>query len=76
LATHSFANVTFACYGQHNGLEFRVYPPTSKNSGSDWFVYQVQTRQSADGYKHTQANIWDKHGTLVAINRQVVAVFA
>jgi acyl-CoA thioesterase len=25
---------------------------------------------------HTEANIWDKHGTLVAISRQVVAVFA
>lgn len=50
--------------------------PHQKISGSDWFAYQAQTRQAADGYAHTEANIWDKHGTLVAISRQVVAVFA
>ncbi|MFT5839850.1 MAG: acyl-CoA thioesterase II [Flavobacteriales bacterium] len=50
--------------------------PHQKTSGSDWFAYQAQTRQSADGYSNTEANIWDKHGTLVAISRQVVAVFA
>ena len=50
--------------------------PHQKVSGSDWFAYQAQTRQAADGYAHTEANIWDKHGTLVAISRQVVAVFA
>lgn len=50
--------------------------PHQKISGDDWFAYQVKTRQAADGYAHTEANIWDKHGTLVAISRQVVAVFA
>jgi len=50
--------------------------PHQKISGSDWFAYQAQTRQASDGYAHTEANIWDKHGTLVAISRQVVAVFA
>jgi acyl-CoA thioesterase II len=50
--------------------------PHQKVSGSDWFAYQAKTRQAADGYAHTEANIWDKHGTLVAISRQVVAVFA
>jgi acyl-CoA thioesterase II len=50
--------------------------PHQKVSGTDWFAYQAQTRQAADGYAHTEANIWDKHGTLVAISRQVVAVFA
>ena len=50
--------------------------PHQKVSGSDWFAYQAQTRQAADGYAHTEANIWDKHGTLAAISRQVVAVFA
>jgi acyl-CoA thioesterase len=50
--------------------------PHQKSSGSDWFAYQARTRQSADGYAHTEANILDKHGTLVAISRQVVAVFA
>ena len=55
-------------------LEF-IHPHQSI-SGSDWFAYQAKTRQAVDGYAHTEANIWDKHGTLVAISRQVVAVFA
>jgi acyl-CoA thioesterase II len=50
--------------------------PHENISGNDWFAYQAQTRQAVDGYAHTEANIWDKHGTLVAISRQVVAVFA
>lgn len=50
--------------------------PHQKSLGSDWFAYQASTRQAADGYGHTEANIFDKHGDLVAISRQVVAVFA
>ena len=50
--------------------------PHQKISGSDWFAYQAHTRQAVDGYAHTEANIWDKHNSLVAISRQVVAVFA
>ncbi|WP_299078480.1 thioesterase family protein [uncultured Paraglaciecola sp.] len=50
--------------------------PHQKIAGEDWFAYQAQTRQAVDGYAHTEANIWDKHGELVAISRQVVAVFA
>lgn len=42
----------------------------------DWFAYQATTRQAADGYVHTEANIWDQQGELVAISRQTVAVFA
>jgi len=41
----------------------------------DWFAYQAHTRQSAAGYAHTEANIWDAAGELVAISRQSVAVF-
>ncbi|MDN3651937.1 thioesterase family protein [Thalassotalea ponticola] len=40
-----------------------------------WFAYQVNTRQAADGYAHTEANIWDQNGDLIAISRQVVTVF-
>lgn len=50
--------------------------PHKKVSGGDWFAYQAKTRQAADGYAHTEASIWDKQGRLVAISRQVVAVFA
>lgn len=41
----------------------------------DWFAYQAITRQAADGYAHTEANIWDSHGELVALSRQVVTIF-
>lgn len=42
---------------------------------TDWFGYQAITRQAADGYGHTEANIWDADGELIAISRQTVAVF-
>ena len=42
---------------------------------TDWFAFQVKTRQAADGYGHTEANIWDADGELVAISRQTVAIF-
>ncbi|NMP15098.1 thioesterase family protein [Thalassotalea sp. Y01] len=42
---------------------------------TDWFAYQVKTRQAADGYGHTEANIWDAQGELIAISRQVFTVF-
>ncbi|TRX53857.1 acyl-CoA thioesterase [Thalassomonas sp. M1454] len=42
---------------------------------TDWFAFQVKTRQAADGYGHTEANVWDSAGELVAISRQTVAIF-
>ena len=50
--------------------------PHQEASGNDWFAYQAQTKHADDGYANTEANIWDNQGTLVAISRQVVAVFA
>ncbi|MBU3022673.1 acyl-CoA thioesterase II [Aestuariibacter sp. A3R04] len=44
-------------------------------SGEDWFAYQVNTRQAAGGYGHTEATIWNRHNDVVAISRQTVAVF-
>jgi acyl-CoA thioesterase len=43
--------------------------------GEDWLAYQAHTRQAAGGYAHTEANIWDKDGELIAISRQTVAIF-
>ena len=43
---------------------------------SSWLGYQAVTRQSDEGFAHTEANIWDAEGKLIAISRQVVAVFA
>lgn len=50
--------------------------PHQNIAENDWIAYQANTRQAADGYAHTEANIWDRHGSLVAISRQVVTVFA
>ncbi len=44
-------------------------------AGDDWLAYQAHTRQAADGYGHTEANIWDKEGELIAVSRQTVAIF-
>lgn len=41
----------------------------------EWFAYKAETRQAAEGYGHTEANIWDAAGELVAISRQTVAIF-
>ncbi|MFT4994354.1 MAG: acyl-CoA thioesterase, partial [Paraglaciecola sp.] len=49
--------------------------PHQNFKASDWLAYQSHTRQAADGYAHTEANIWDAQGELVAISRQTVAVF-
>ena len=49
--------------------------PHREMTGVDWFAYDAKTVQAAEGYAHTEANIWNKEGALVAISRQVVAVF-
>ncbi|GGA69217.1 hypothetical protein GCM10011369_08580 [Neiella marina] len=49
--------------------------PHRPMSPENWFAYQAHTRQAADGYGHTEADIYDSYGELVAISRQVVAVF-
>lgn len=42
----------------------------------DWWQYLARTDYAGDGYGHTQAQIWDDRGRLVAISRQTVVVFA
>jgi len=54
-------------------IEF-IYPHHAF-SATDWLAYKVHTRQAADGYAHTEANIWDAQGQLIAISRQTVMVF-
>jgi acyl-CoA thioesterase II len=54
-------------------VEF-IHPHTNFKP-DDWLAYQSNTRQAADGYAHTEANIWDAQGELIAISRQAVAVF-
>ncbi|MFC6440932.1 acyl-CoA thioesterase II [Bowmanella sp. JS7-9] len=54
-------------------LEF-VHPhrPIAPES---WLAYQVQTVQAADGYAHTEAQLWDPDGELIALSRQVAGIF-
>lgn len=40
-----------------------------------WLAYQVDARQAHNGYAHSEANIWDSEGRLLALSRQTVAVF-
>ena len=54
-------------------LEF-IHPQQVLEAG-DWLAYQSHTRQSAQRYGHTEANIWNAQGELLAISRQTVAVF-
>ena len=55
-------------------LEF-IYPHDDF-AADEWFAYQATTRHAADGYMHSEANIWDAKGSLIAISRQNVTVFA
>ena len=43
--------------------------------GSDWWQYVAYIDYAAEGYGHSHAHIWDKHGELVAISRQTMTVF-
>jgi acyl-CoA thioesterase len=49
--------------------------PQPEITGDHWVAYKAHTRQASDGYAHTEADIWDKNGVLLAISRQTVAVF-
>lgn len=41
-----------------------------------WFGYRAITRQAGEGYGHTEANVWNAHGDLIALSRQTITVFA
>ncbi|MDO5638751.1 MAG: thioesterase family protein [Neisseria sp.] len=43
---------------------------------ADFWQYQVHTDFCRDGYGHTDARVWDKHGNPILISRQTVTVFA
>ncbi len=42
----------------------------------DFWQYQVHTDFCHEGYGHTDARVWDKHGNPILISRQTVTVFA
>ena len=66
----TIANASSMCWT----LEFLDFP--EGKTGESWWQYQVRTDVSAEGYAHTEANIWDDTGRLVAISRQTIAIFA
>ncbi|MFG1495943.1 thioesterase family protein [Saccharospirillum sp. HFRX-1] len=55
-------------------LEF-LHPHRPMSSDA-WFGYRAVTRQAGEGYGHTDANVWDEHGELIAVSRQTITVFA
>jgi len=54
-------------------LEF-IHPHPAHEPTS-WFAYEAITRQAAHGYAHTEANIWNQKGDLIAISRQAVVAY-
>jgi len=54
-------------------LEF-IHPHSPMKADS-WFAYEASTRQAAAGYAHTEANIWNQDGELIAISRQAVVAY-
>lgn len=42
---------------------------------ADWLFYHCETRQAADGYAHAEASIFAPNGSVIALSRQVIAVF-
>ena len=49
--------------------------PHREFAADGWLAYHAHTLQADSGYAHTEANIWDGQGALVAISRQTVTVF-
>jgi acyl-CoA thioesterase len=42
----------------------------------EWLACVCEARHIKEGYGHEEANFWDEAGNLIAISRQVVAIFA
>ena len=55
--------------------EVEFIHPIKSLQPTGWLAYKADTRQAADGYGHTEANIWNDSGELVALSRQVVGIF-
>lgn len=41
-----------------------------------WWTYRAVTEAAEHGYVHFRAELWDAHGRLAAVSRQLAAVFA
>lgn len=49
--------------------------PFAPVAPGEWLAYQAETIHAKDGYGHTEAKIWSQSGDLLAISRQLVAIF-
>lgn len=43
---------------------------------NDWLYYEADIKQAHHGYAHTEAKIYASDGTLLALSRQLIAVYA
>ncbi|WP_420590363.1 acyl-CoA thioesterase [Bacterioplanoides sp.] len=43
--------------------------------GDDYLIYEAEIRQAHDGYAHTEARIATQDGILLALSRQLIAVY-
>lgn len=44
-------------------------------TGDDYLIYEAEIRQAHDGYAHTEARIASPDGILLALSRQLIAVY-
>lgn len=49
--------------------------PYETIAADSWLAYDAETVYAKDGYGHTEAKIWSESGQLLAISRQLVAIF-
>ncbi|WP_299579238.1 thioesterase family protein [uncultured Microbulbifer sp.] len=49
--------------------------PLPQRRASDWWQYLAEVEQAEDGYAVIQARLWDRHGKLAALSRQMVTIF-
>lgn len=52
-----------------------ILHPRPEIRPGEWLMYLATVDQSEAGYGHTQAQIWNQAGELVALSRQTVTVF-
>ncbi len=50
--------------------------PVPDIGNTEWLLYKADIEHARDGYGHTAASVWRQDGTLVAISRQTITVFA
>lgn len=55
--------------------QIEFYHPEVEISPNQWLGYEADTLYAADGYGHSEADIWTESGALLAKSRQLIAIF-